>query len=100
MQTIWIPIARLVLELVQHYRDFLKLTNQPKVKELEAVFSNTFNYDVTRRLLRKDPRSKAQNQANRHLACFVDDYDDDNTLLVIYYAGHGKRHHGSVVLEA
>jgi hypothetical protein len=47
-------------------------------------------YKTTRRALKIDSRRSAQAQVNRHLAEFVDDYDDTNTLLIIYYAGHGR----------
>lgn len=47
-------------------------------------------YKTTRKILTKDPRRSAQAQVNRYLADFVDDYDDANTLLIIYYAGHGR----------
>ncbi len=30
-----------------------------------------------------------QVQINKHLATFVYDEDDEDTLLIVYYAGHG-----------
>ena len=54
------------------------------------MFHNTYKYKTFRRVLVRDGRRTAQGQVNRHLAEFVDNYDDDGTLLVIYYAGHGR----------
>jgi predicted protein tyrosine phosphatase len=47
-------------------------------------------YETIRKVLTNDPRRSAQAQVNRYLADFVDDYDDTSTLLIIYYAGHGR----------
>jgi predicted protein tyrosine phosphatase len=49
-----------------------------------------FHYKTVRKTLTEDPRRRAQHQVNRYLADFVDDHDDANTLLIIYYAGHGR----------
>ncbi|KAL3420455.1 tyrosine-protein phosphatase non-receptor type 6 [Phlyctema vagabunda] len=78
------------------------LHTDEEVKLLAAVFQKTFNYKIVPKVLTKDARRKAQVQVNRHLAEFVDEYDDTNTLLIVYYAGHGKRvePHGSMILEA
>jgi hypothetical protein len=43
-----------------------------------------------RKILTQDPRRTAQAQVNKHLSEFVFDHDDTNTLLIIYYAGHGR----------
>lgn len=57
---------------------------------LGKLFQEKFQYETFRKTLKKDHRRTAQAQVNRHLAEFVDDYDDTNTLLIIYYAGHGR----------
>lgn len=57
--------------------------------ELQDVFQNTFKYETVRKTLTQDPKRTAQAQVNKHLSEFVFDYDDTNTLLIIYYAGHG-----------
>lgn len=41
-------------------------------------------------MLENNPDKSAQVQANKHLADFVYDHDGANTLLIIYYAGHGQ----------
>lgn len=56
---------------------------------LDEVLTNTFKYTIMRKELLNDPKKSAQIQANKHLADFVYDHDGANTLLIIYYAGHG-----------
>lgn len=88
---------------VGHTSDLKKtVPDRFQVTALASVFKDTFNYQIVRKVLMKDMRRKAQVQVNRHLAEFVDNYDDTNTLLIVYYAGHGKRvePNGSMVLEA
>jgi hypothetical protein len=60
------------------------------VTALQDVFRNTFKYETVRKILTQDPRRTAQAQVNKHLSEFVFDHDDTNTLLIIYYAGHGR----------
>jgi len=59
-----------------------------EVDELEAIFKNEYRYIVEKKQLVKERRSP-QNQVQKILANFVYDYDDENTLLIVYYAGHG-----------
>ena len=59
-----------------------------EVDELEAIFQNEYRYIVEKKQLVKERRSP-QNQVQKILANFVYDYDDENTLLIVYYAGHG-----------
>ncbi|RAL62830.1 hypothetical protein DID88_004672 [Monilinia fructigena] len=61
-----------------------------KVKELDDVFRNTFGYKTSQKVLRQDSEQHPQVQINTYLAEFVQDHDDQNTLLIVYYAGHGK----------
>ncbi|RDW82288.1 hypothetical protein BP6252_03400 [Coleophoma cylindrospora] len=88
--------------LLSWHKDVDDLHTSEEVTKLENVFRDTFKYKTVQKVLTKDPRRKAQNQVNRYLAEFVDDHDDTNTLLIVYYAGHGRpgESKGSVVLEA
>lgn len=56
---------------------------------LQDVFSEKFKYQTIRQTLTICPRRSTQAQANRILATFVDDHDAEDTLLIVYYAGHG-----------
>jgi hypothetical protein len=61
------------------------------VDRLEAVFKNLYNFKVRKRRLHTLQGKPARNQMNLHLAQFVHDEDGQDTLLIIYYAGHGIR---------
>ncbi|ESZ92784.1 hypothetical protein SBOR_6841 [Sclerotinia borealis F-4128] len=60
------------------------------VKELEDVFQQTFGYKTTQKILKQDSEQHPQVQINFYPAEFVRDYDDLDTLFIVYYAGHGK----------
>jgi hypothetical protein len=51
------------------------------------VFKEEYNFKTEIAYLEKDKRPQAQ--ANLYLANFVYQYDAKNTLLIVYYAGHG-----------
>ena len=57
---------------------------------LNKVFQEIYKYQTVQKVLERHKRKTAQSQVNRHLAEFVDEYDDTETLLIIYYAGHGR----------
>ncbi|TGO63706.1 hypothetical protein BCON_0011g00480 [Botryotinia convoluta] len=63
---------------------------QEQVADLENVFRDIFKYKTTQKILQQNPRKHPQVQINLYLAQFVADHDDLNTLLIVYYAGHGK----------
>ena len=63
---------------------------QKEVDDLRAVFEETFNYHVIHKRLTKDPNKKTQNQVNAIVATWVHDHDRRNTLLIVYFAGHGR----------
>ncbi len=56
---------------------------------LASVFKDKYNFSVEFLKLTEDPRKKTQVRLMRKLSAFVDDNDDEDTLLIIYYAGHG-----------
>lgn len=58
-----------------------------QVEHLGNVFREKLNYNVTHKLLNK--KKPAQTQVNKHLSDFVFTHDRPNTLLIVYYAGHG-----------
>jgi hypothetical protein len=58
-----------------------------QVNKLESTLKDVFGFTVETKLL--DHKQKPQLQMNKHISGFICDYDDDNTLLIIYYAGHG-----------
>ncbi|CAG8954502.1 hypothetical protein HYFRA_00004415 [Hymenoscyphus fraxineus] len=61
-----------------------------EVKQLQTLFEATFKFQTTWKILHRMERPTAQAQANKHLANFVADHEDQSTLLIVYYAGHGR----------
>lgn len=55
--------------------------------KLKEVFEKDYQFTVVETFL--DKNVGPQKQLNKHLAAFVADYDDEDTLLIVYYAGHG-----------
>ncbi|KAJ8071114.1 hypothetical protein OCU04_001455 [Sclerotinia nivalis] len=76
--------------LLSWHREDDDLHVQQEVDDLERVFRNTFKYQTTQKVLKQDPKKHPQTQINLFLAEFVHSHDDPNTLLIVYYAGHGK----------
>ena len=58
-----------------------------EVARLTDVFEGKYNFTVHHGLINQ--QKSAKNQINHYLAKFVLDEDDEKTLLIIYYAGHG-----------
>ncbi|KAK6822851.1 homeobox domain-containing protein [Apiospora arundinis] len=69
--------------------DDLKTDKESKVAALESLFKNKFKFETKRKTLRGDPIKSTQNQLNMYLSTFVYENDNKDTLLIIYYAGHG-----------
>ncbi|RDW74874.1 hypothetical protein BP6252_06016 [Coleophoma cylindrospora] len=65
--------------------DDLKTTKE--VDDLATVFEDKFRYKVVKKRLEAGKRPQIQVQ--QYLANFVYDHDSNNTLLIVYYAGHG-----------
>ena len=61
-----------------------------EVMKLKSTFEDRFNYGAQIGSL--DPKAKQtpQVQLNAIVANFVVEFDGPNTLLIVYYAGHGK----------
>lgn len=54
---------------------------------MRNLLQENFKFHVVEQLLDKD--IGPQKQLNKCLADFVAEYDSKDTLLIIYYAGHG-----------
>jgi len=59
-----------------------------EVDALEAVFVNVYRYTVVKKQL-VEGKHNPQHQVLKILIEFVEAHDDENTLLIVYYAGHG-----------
>lgn len=61
-----------------------------EVSKLKKTFEDHFNYGAQVGYLDASAKQTLQVQVNGIVANFVKDYDGPNTLLIVYYAGHGK----------
>lgn len=59
-----------------------------EVNDLKSVFESTFGYHAV--IGQLDSTKPLQTQVNRIVAEFVDENNRPDTLLIVYYAGHGK----------
>ncbi|KAI4256671.1 MAG: hypothetical protein LQ352_001989 [Teloschistes flavicans] len=66
------------------------MTTKHEVKQLSDVFTEEFNWHTEIHCLKTDVEGKLQIQVNKIVINWVDKYDKSNTLLLVYYAGHGK----------
>ena len=67
------------------------MDTENEVNKLQAVFERDFGYNVTLgELDAKRGDSRLQTRVNAKVACWVDEHSGLNTLLILYYAGHGK----------
>ncbi|KAI4116368.1 MAG: hypothetical protein LQ345_003202 [Seirophora villosa] len=66
------------------------IDTRDEVSQLKAVFEESFGYHVTIQRLDAKIEKKLQIQVNAKVANFVEAHDGPNTLLIVYYAGHGK----------
>jgi hypothetical protein len=61
-----------------------------QIDRLRDVFESKYKYNVRETVLGHDEKGRsAQAQLQKHLADFVYDEDEDQTLLIVYGAGHG-----------
>jgi hypothetical protein len=73
--------------MISWAKDQDDLHTEEEVDGLEAVFANQFNYTVVKRQISGDKPPAIQ--LSKYLADFVYTYDNESTLLIVYYAGHG-----------
>jgi hypothetical protein len=57
------------------------------VNELADVFEKDYGFDVHKRTV--GVNQKTQHQMNHHNTEYVLNHDEKNSLLIVYYAGHG-----------
>jgi hypothetical protein len=65
-------------------------TNSSKVQRLKNVFENIYNYNVESVQIDSRLPARPQAQANLAVAQFVLLNDKEDTLFIVYYAGHGS----------
>ena len=80
-----LKVAVLMLSWKKENKDDLDTADE--VARLAAVFQGKYNFTVHHGLINQ--QKSAKHQINFYLAKFVRDEDDEKTLLIIYYAGHG-----------
>lgn len=61
-----------------------------QVSDLRRLLEDTFHYMVKRVLLKNDPQHNPRQQLKHHIDDFIWNEDDPNSLLLVYYAGHGR----------
>ena len=66
-----------------------------EVQKLHDVLSQGFGFDVEAWRI---PSSKPVRKVNQKINDWVDDYDGENNLFILYYAGHGKIDDGRQVV--
>ena len=71
-------------------QDSNDLGTTKEVNDLKLVFEERFRYHTTTEYLDNNKQQKLQVQLNSKVAAFVGANDGPNTLLIVYYAGHGK----------
>ena len=71
-------------------RQFDDLNVQGEVDALRTVFRDTYNFNVVHKQLIRKEKRRTQTQINRIVADWVDDNDGLKTLLIVYFAGHGR----------
>ena len=64
------------------------LATKEEIDDLKATFEDRFNYHAEIKYL--DVTKKLQVRVNAIVATFVEQHDSPNTLLIVYYAGHGR----------
>ncbi|KAI4142043.1 MAG: hypothetical protein LQ341_003332 [Variospora aurantia] len=85
--SIYKKVEVLILCWEEHSRD---IDTTEEVSQLKAVFAEKFGYHVTIYYLDAKQEKRLQVQVNAQVAIFVDKHDGPNSLLIVYYAGHGK----------
>ena len=66
------------------------LTTKDEVDDLKATFEDRLNYHAEIKYLDTKIEQRLQVRMNTIVATFVGQHDGPNTLLIVYYAGHGR----------
>ena len=66
------------------------LATKNEVNKLKSVFNNRFHYHAHTEYLDTKTEQRLQVQVNAKVAAFVAAHDGPHTLLIVYYAGHGR----------
>jgi hypothetical protein len=72
-----------------HLRNLGAILTLEQVSDLEEVFSKQYNYRVYKTQLDITLPTRPQVLINFDVARFVKEQDAEDTLLILYYAGHG-----------
>ncbi|KAI9685827.1 MAG: Phosphatidylinositol-4-phosphate 5-kinase [Bathelium mastoideum] len=85
------------LETREEVGQAFNMNSEPGIEDMQVdrlgtVFRELYGFEVKQEQL--NDKKRAQIQMNKHLANFVDEFEDqgNSTLLIIYYAGHGWAH--------
>ncbi|KAF2868967.1 hypothetical protein BDV95DRAFT_578018 [Massariosphaeria phaeospora] len=79
--------SRAAVILIKWADELDELNTRSEAEELEAVFRDRFHFYTE--TVELNLSSKPQHQLNRYLTAFVETHDGPNTLLIVYYTGHG-----------
>ncbi|KAL6715998.1 hypothetical protein ACLMJK_006960 [Lecanora helva] len=66
------------------------LATEEEVKRLKVVFEDKLHYQTESAFLSKNTGRSLQLQLNRIVATFAEKHSGPHTLLIVYYAGHGR----------
>lgn len=66
------------------------LNTREEINNLKSVFEGVFGYSTHLKELNYADEGSLQVAVNAKVANFVSECDGTNTLLIVYYAGHGR----------
>lgn len=76
--------------MLQWANDSSDLSSDDEVEKLKDVLEQKFHYHAVVRSLDVDSSRNIQLQVNKIVLDFIWEHTGPNTLLIVYYAGHGK----------
>ncbi|KAF2470784.1 uncharacterized protein BDR25DRAFT_303768 [Lindgomyces ingoldianus] len=105
LRTIWdknmqnkpVKHDRVCVLLLSWREELDDLKVKPEVDQLQAVFTDLYGFKVTREVLDNE---LPKHQLNCYLSTFMYKNDGKDTLLIVYYAGHGSYRQNSVHMHA
>lgn len=60
----------------------------PEINQLSSIFSESYLFSVEKWLIPASPASKPSRRTQERVNTFVDEWDSNENLLIVYYAGH------------